>query len=548
MIAANAITKTKSITLAITRLGTLTLESVGRSVERTKNIILFDYDWNSFQGPIKNAPDPQKKLPPINAGLNLFELEFRSPSQNYRRVESFPKKRPTLKPSLTTVFALTASLVLFACSLSPSDRAKIRLEVEGVTRDPLGAIRDPIEFMSAPASVSDMNCIMLNVMGKDIAPEKEISRDTAYDFSSQFPKLLGGDACASYAGALSPIVPLRNGQSVEVYAPVGIDRLVQVLGTKTNGYDCSKNETYVDLLRSQGSAATDALIPDLYEIGRKKVQRLTGDLSLSISNQYQQSSPQQVTHCGNSGDGSGGNTGSLSQKDLIAWFNGWDLAPGPSIMFWNNRIHGGIPGPLSTPGSLQLPSVAAVGSNTAVNFVQNSSTEAMDMGPSNSSGSLNSSDFTFIFALALPSSLAAGTRTLLDGQSSSSHFVIDVLTTGTNAPSSIRIGGTSSSGTLTLGKWHVVTVTRSSSHSGIAEVYLDGVKDSATFSTSDFKSDLLFRLGASITTPNYAISFKGMIGDVVYYNSYLGGTDYLKNSQCFLANRWGIQSSVTGCQ
>ena len=443
--------------------------------------------------------------------------------------------------SLPVIFG--TALLIYGCSLKPVDTAKIRLEIE--PRTPLSDAHLPYDFASAPSSITDMSCLMLNVMARDIQPLKAISRDVDYNADVQFPKLLAGDPCASYAGIISRFAPISNGGTVEVLVPVGKDRLVQILGAKTaSNFGCPA-ETYVDSLNRLGKSTLESYVPDLFEVGRNQIIALRGDINVAISNTYSSANPKQVTNCG--GDGNGGGTHTIATDDLVLWLGSDTLPnPGASIIPWPNEVTGSNPMPGPSPSSA-APTVVA-GPPRAASFL---SSNGQSLFSNTDNGHFaNKSRYTIVAAVnigAYPGSPEAifelslspnyrGLYVVYNSPDSSLHLKYS---------NSASVAGGNSSGYMLIpatapnAGFVIISIVMNASD---IKVHYNGVEYTSTDAPQTLSNFVGLSIGSSIQTSSHF--YNGKIGDLLFYE-----TDLLPNSirdtECALGAKWGV--SMSGC-
>ena len=460
----------------------------------------------------------------------------------------------TLRSPVPLAFATFCGL--WGCSLKPVDTAKLRFDVEP---QPSAPAPGGLEFASAPASITDMNCLFLNVMGPGIQPASEISRAVPYVFDYQFNLALQGDPCASYAGILSRFIPVQNGGSVEVNVPVGVDRLVQVLGMQTTSDFGCPSDNYVDELRRRGKVELESKVPDLFEVGRTRISTLSGDVSLSINNQYTYANPKQITHCGGSGN-SGGGGYAVDLDRLEVWLSPSTLGlPSTPVNTWaNSSRYTDRPGDF-TSGGVGTPTVSSSGGVT----IDQSNIEYFNVS-SDPGGRLNNQNFTYIVIFSPNTHAASTTASLLElryGSTGTKYRGIYVRkTSNTTDPvtivASTASGGSGSSGATLIGTKGIrdnggdlaMITLRHSEATGYSDLRINGrdVPDAVqTGETVPAQNFTLARLSTTTVSPSQGTSARGRIGEVLIYSKFLNSNDLI-NTECKLAHDWGILGA-TNC-
>lgn len=136
----------------------------------------------------------------------------------------------------------------------------------------MGLGHSDIHQFSNPTSLTDFNCLGLNVMGEGIP-----STDGSLVSSAKLTALLNKTTYCSYPGVLSkPVVPTSATSTLSVELSTGKSRLIQVLGVKTNGNECGLG---TDFYRNTWGTK------EIYEVGRA-VMDITGNHEIAIENSY----------------------------------------------------------------------------------------------------------------------------------------------------------------------------------------------------------------------------------------------------------------------
>lgn len=212
-------------------------------------------------------------------------------------------------------------LLLSACSLKPqSDQPQ---EVTIILQD---SNEKSTQSLSAPSSVSDLDCVSVVAMAPDIPNTMENG------FVPDFDKLYSGDTCESYVGVVAPLVKLQSGVQLSIKVPSGSRRLFRVFGFKSYDGSCYGTQGLDGLDPNAGSNSD---IHDYYEAGYKLGDVITDvfrSTTLSIKSSYDSDSAVDVLNDCNQSSGSDGTVTEEVELSLVqAWSEGgaytdWDQA------------------------------------------------------------------------------------------------------------------------------------------------------------------------------------------------------------------------------
>ncbi len=196
-----------------------------------------------------------------------------------------------------------------------------------------------MSFPSAPTSLADFDCVVLNVIGPGIAslsPGDPVRPPEQWDLNSVCSYI--------YPGVLSQPVDLKSGDTqiqLEVQVDRGPSRLVQVVGfMKDPTLRCDQ----IPLKESVGSAGGNAFqgqIGFFYELGKAKVD-LFSDASVEISGGFDTNAS--IDNCHSQGGGGGGTGG------------GGPGAPGQGFLLVGGLKPLPMPTPTSTAGPMPVSS------------------------------------------------------------------------------------------------------------------------------------------------------------------------------------------------
>jgi hypothetical protein len=220
-----------------------------------------------------------------------------------------------MKPIFLVSGVLFSLFTLSACSLSPERDGWSKLTFN-FSSDPssysqlspsLVAQNNPgLYAVTAPTSMSDFQCVGVNVVGYGIPAANAHDRP-----EERLPKMFAGSSCA-YPGITSTPLSSSQDASLDLIVPSGPQRIVQVVGV-TDPALCAMTVPIGSVDIKTNNA--------VYELGRGVVD-LYGDKSITIENTYKNLATQperdaRLVDCG--GDQS---NGGQRQLKLVAVYTG----------------------------------------------------------------------------------------------------------------------------------------------------------------------------------------------------------------------------------
>ncbi len=183
-------------------------------------------------------------------------------------------------------------LTLWACNMKDESILTLRLQIDRSPSMQAAGNGGRLQPFSGPATITDFNCIAVNVVSEDIPSLKPGL------FPSGLIGPLRGGATCTYPGIMSPPLSMPTaGGSVEIQlqVPRGPHRLIQVLGIYRSG--CASTVPFAQLIMQSSDPVNDY---PTYELGRATVD-VYGSTYLSIPNTY---STSKLAICNSSGGGS----------------------------------------------------------------------------------------------------------------------------------------------------------------------------------------------------------------------------------------------------
>lgn len=450
------------------------------------------------------------------------------------------------------------SLLLSGCSLDPSgsDRVRLAFQFEKASESDVldlsraapsrfAEVLQPPETVfsatSAPTSITDLSCMVVNVLGADIPS----SDDGTFVSQSGFDDILSGDHCV-YPGITSALITNGSSVNIELEVPRGANRVIQVIGV-TSTIGCPDDEPFSSKVGGHHDDQTD--FPYLLEVGRVVTDTFT-DQSVTIANTFDSSNLKEVrcnSSSSSSSSGSDGIPGTIS--DLFAWYrsdeeviNGSSASASDQelVYYWNDRSGNSrnAEGGASTFKPKYIASL--VNSEPGLKWEHGSSAEMKI--PSSLYSNSASDEATVFFVIQYASGVGSTVKPLLSNRSATDgQGTMIGITAATDNSISVISNGTSQTapGSISVGSSHILTVTRDSANT--YEVYVDGTLQSfASGSNSTY---------SPATGSDTYIGYDEFSGDhldrdnalmqVIIYERKLSSSE-ISDVECWLSDQYAI--------
>lgn len=238
---------------------------------------------------------------------------------------------------------MCAALVLVASACSGGSGAKVRMDVVGSGIAPAasmlgGSYVGNMMVGNPPATIDGFHCVAMNVVGPGIGPAfipyvggegDNPNMFNGFNEDDVYETLANGIDVCTYPGVMSQVVSMNGGGVLEVNAPTGSDRLIQILGVKfKTRTECPSGQMLMDLMLEGQGTAGDGDIDFIAEVGRQRGE-IFGDMSVDIYADFDATTAKDA-RCSGESTGGGGYT---NYKDAV-------LASAP-IGYWRMDEIGG---------------------------------------------------------------------------------------------------------------------------------------------------------------------------------------------------------------
>lgn len=150
-----------------------------------------------------------------------------------------------------SISTVAMGLLVFsqACSKAPSE-VSIKIPAGFGSSTPILSSA----LVGSPASLSDVDCYVVNVISPDIPRAYWDQKPGQTDSRIVAQKALEGEACA-YGGIHSQLLPAASAQTINLIVPTGEKRLFQILGFKTGGFCSTGPASMADYFKAYPDAA-----------------------------------------------------------------------------------------------------------------------------------------------------------------------------------------------------------------------------------------------------------------------------------------------------
>ncbi len=434
---------------------------------------------------------------------------------------------------------MCVALTLTGCSLERSDEARLRLEITGqdTASRYLGSAlagRD-WRYFTDPGSVDEMDCLVLNVMGPGI-PILSVGDADSYVFNRDFPQVLAGDSCKSYAGAMSTFVAVpmnaNQGAVIELTVPTGPQRLIQLLGMKTGALGCPQ-ETYLEVQRRVGKAQMEAWIPQIYEVGRAQAN-VVGDLTITLNNTYNAANPKTV----DCDDGGSNASSPPALTELALWLSADSAAgvgDGVEVLTWADKGTSSA-SITAVPAYAPIYIASAINGKPALRF--NGTSQKMLATAATGLADLNGQTFLVVYQ---PNATGGSMQPIMTTAYTAAYFRLIQNLVGGLIELTVGIGSSNESigNNLPVAPARLLSISRTA-NTTTATTRIDG-QASGNVMTTGHVTGALTSLVLGFEGGDY---FKGDLAEILYYNRTLSSAELL-DAECYLSNKYLL--AIPGC-